>query len=232
MGSLLEGGGAMGEIKILLAEDHLVVREGLRRLLEAEPDMRVIAEAASGEEAVRQSRTASPDLVLMDISLPGLNGIEATRRIKAERPGVSVLVLSAYDNEEFIFAVLEAGAAGYLLKNMRGQEIVNAIRAVTDGDSVLHPQVAGKLLRRLQGAGSSGDRRKKEVLSRRELEVLQLGARGLANKEIAARLDLSERTIQTHWRNIFVKLGVSSRMEAVMHALKNDYISLERTADE
>jgi DNA-binding NarL/FixJ family response regulator len=220
------GGGR--EIKILLAEDHLVVREGLRRLLEAEKDMRVVGEAATGEEAVERSLSSLPDLVLMDISLPGLNGIEATRRIKAAQPAVSVLVLSAFDNEEFIFAVLEARAAGYLLKNMRGREIVNAIRAVVDGDSVLHPQVAKKVLRRLQAESREPVRRKKELLSARELEVMQLGAGGLANKEIAARLSLSERTIQTHWRNIFVKLGVSSRMEAVMHALKNDWISVRQ----
>jgi DNA-binding NarL/FixJ family response regulator len=221
----------MREIKILLAEDHLVVREGLRKLLEAETDMRVIAEADTGEEAVRQSLTSSPDLVLMDISLPGLNGIEATRRIKAAQPTVNILVLSAFDNEEFIFAVLEAKAAGYLLKNMRGREIVNAIRAVTDGDSVLHPQVAKKVLRRLQEESGPPARRKKELLSTREIEVMQLGAGGLANKEIAARLSLSERTIQTHWRNIFVKLGVSSRMEAVMQALRNEVISMPQSED-
>jgi len=216
----------MAEITILLAEDHLVVREGLRRLLEAEKDMQVIAEAGSGEEAVRLCGTAVPDLVLMDISLAGLNGVEATRRIKAAQPGITVLVLSAYDNEEFIFAVLQAGAAGYLLKNMRGREIVSAIRAVLDGDSILHPQVAAKVLKRLQREGGEAAPRKKEPLSRREIEVLQLGAGGLANKEIAARLDLSERTIQSHWRNVFVKLGVSSRMEAVMYALKNGWIRL------
>jgi DNA-binding NarL/FixJ family response regulator len=221
----------MREIKILLAEDHLVVREGLRKLLEAETDMRVIAEADTGEEAVRQSLTSSPDLVLMDISLPGLTGIEATRRIKAAQPTVNILVLSAFDNEEFIFAVLEAKAAGYLLKNMRGREIVNAIRAVTDGDSVLHPQVAKKVLRRLQEESGPPARRKKELLSTREIEVMQLGAGGLANKEIAARLSLSERTIQTHWRNIFVKLGVSSRMEAVMQALRNEVISMPQSED-
>ena len=221
----------MREIKILLAEDHLVVREGLRKLLEAEKDMRVIAEAATGEEAVERSLTTAPDLVLMDISMPGLNGIEATRRIKTAQPSVSVLVLSAFDNEEFIFAVLEARAAGYLLKNMRGREIINAIRAVIDGDSVLHPQVAKKVLQRLQTESGVPARKKKELLSIRELEVMQLGAGGLANKEIAARLSLSERTIQTHWRNIFVKLGVSSRMEAVMHALKNDWISVQQTDD-
>jgi DNA-binding NarL/FixJ family response regulator len=221
----------MDEIKILLAEDHLVVREGLRRLLEAEKDMRVIAEAASGEEAVSRCREAAPDLVLMDISLPGLNGVEATRLIKAAQPGVTILVLSAYDNEEFVFAVLKAGAAGYLLKNMRGREIVNAIRAVTDGDSVLHPQVAVKILRRLQGEDGGPSPRKTELLSTREIEVLQLGAGGLANKEIAARLGLSERTIQSHWRNVFVKLNVSSRMEAVMRALKNDWIGLGQVDD-
>ena len=221
----------MREIKILLAEDHLVVREGLRKLLEAEKDMRVIAEAATGEEAVKRSLTTAPDLVLMDISMPGVNGIEATRRIKTAQPSVSVLVLTAFDNEEFIFAVLEARAAGYLLKNMRGREIINAIRAVIDGDSVLHPQVAKKVLQRLQTESGVPARKKKELLSIRELEVMQLGAGGLANKEIAARLSLSERTIQTHWRNIFVKLGVSSRMEAVMHALKNDWISVQQTDD-
>ena len=218
----------MGKIRIVLAEDHVLMREGIRELIQREHDMEVVGEASNGDEAVEMATQLMPDLVLMDIAMPGLNGIEATGRIKESCPSVSVLVLSAYDNEEFIFAILEARAAGYLLKNVRGQELLNAIRAVHEGESVLHPRIAEKVLARLQPDRKAVARKTEPSLSRRELQVVELGAKGLVNKEIADRLSLSERTIQTHWRNIFVKLGVSSRMEAVMYCLRKEWTSLEQ----
>jgi len=217
----------MKNIKILLAENHIVVREGIRELIQHEEDMEVIGEASDGEEAVKMVNQLEPDVVLMDISMPGLNGIEATREIKESHPAVRVLVLTAYDNEEFIYAILEANAAGYLLKNVRGQELLNSIRAVFEGESILHTSIAKKVLQRLQHGRDDKDLKRKDFLSRRELEVVKLGARGLFNKEIAYELSLSERTIQTHWRNIFIKLGASSRIEVITHSLKRGWITLD-----
>lgn len=223
----------MEEIKVLLAEDHSVVREGLRELIERQEDMRVVGEASDGEEAVSLANELAPDLVLMDIALPKLTGIEATRRIKELHPSITVLVLTAYDNEEFIFALLEAGAAGYLLKNVGSQELLDAIHAVYNGDSVLYPTVAAKVFKHLQ---LEKDRKytkqeRAEILSGRELEVLRLGAEGLANKQIAQELSVGERTIQSHWRNIFNKLGVNSRTEALMEGLRRGWVVLEQEED-
>jgi len=143
----------MKKIKVLLAEDHAVVREGIRELICQQQDMEVVGEAEDGEETVQLVEQLKPNLVLMDIAMPKLNGIEATRRIKESHPSTSVLVLTAYDNEEFIFALVEAGAVGYLLKNVRGQELLNAIRATYDGESVLYPTIAEKVFKRLQLEG-------------------------------------------------------------------------------
>lgn len=219
----------MGSIKVLLAEDHVVVREGIRELIQREEDMEIVGEAGDGEEAVQLAEQLKPDIILMDIAMPKLNGIEATQRIKISHPSISVLVLTAYDNEEFIFALLEAGAAGYLLKNVGSRELLNAIRAVYDGESVLHPVIANKVFSRLQlGKRKHSEQERGELLTDRELEVLRLGAQGLANKEIATGLFLGERTIQTHWRNIFNKLGVSSRTEAIMYGLRKGWISMNQ----
>ena len=206
------------------------MREGIRELICQQQDMEVVGEAGDGEEAVQLVEQLKPNLVLMDIAMPKLNGIEATRRIKESHPFTSVLVLTAYDNEEFIFALVEAGAVGYLLKNVRGQELVNAIRATYDGESVLYPTIAEKVFRRLQLEGKRKSRvpERIEFLSERELEVLRLGAEGLANKEIAKELSIGERTVQTHWRNIFNKLGVSSRTEALMNCLRKGWITLKQ----
>lgn len=219
----------MGSIKVLLAEDHVVVREGIRELIQREEDMEIVGEAGDGEEAVQLAEQLKPDIILMDIAMPKLNGIKATQRIKGSHPSISVLVLTAYDNEEFIFALLEAGAAGYLLKNVGSRELLNAIRAVYDGESVLHPIIANKVFSRLQlGKRKHSEQERGELLTDRELEVLRLGAQGLANKEIATGLFLGERTIQTHWRNIFNKLGVSSRNEAIMYGLRKGWISMNQ----
>jgi len=220
----------MGKIKVLLAEDHVVVREGIRERIQREQDMEIVGEAGDGEEAIQLAEQLKPDIILMDIAMPKLNGIEATRRIKSSCPSISILVLTAYDNEEFIFALLEAGVAGYLLKNVRGQELLNAIRATYEGESVLYPAIAKKIFRRLQPENKVGTtiQENKEILSERELQVVKLGAEGLANKEIAKELFVGERTIQTHWRNIFNKLGVSSRTEALMGCLKKGWITLKQ----
>jgi len=216
------------KIRILIADDHAFVREGTRRILEQEPDLEVVAEAGDGEEAVRLASDLKPDVAIIDVAMPKLDGIEATRRIKALCPAVAVLVLSAYDDDQFVFGLLEAGAAGYLLKSVRGHEIVDAIRAVDAGESVLHPSVARKVLNRFASVSSRAQRKKPlELLTDREMEVLKLVTKGLSNKDIADGLSLSVRTVQGHLANIFNKLGVSSRTEAVVHALKEGWVTLD-----
>jgi DNA-binding NarL/FixJ family response regulator len=216
------------KIKILIADDHAFVREGTRRILEQEPDLEVVAEAGDGEEAVRLASDLKPDVAIIDVAMPKLDGIEATRQIKALCPAVAVLVLSAYDDDQFVFGLLEAGAAWYLLKSVRGREIVDAIRAVDAGESVLHPSVARKVLNRFASVSSRAQRKKPlELLTDREMEVMRLVTKGLSNKDIADGLCLSVRTVQGHLANIFNKLRVSSRTEAVVHALKEGWVTLD-----
>lgn len=218
-------------IRVLLADDHALVREGTRRLLEAENDVEVVAEAASGEEALTAAQRLHPDIAIIDIAMPGMGGIEATRRIKADCPKTAVLILSAYDDEPYLIALLEAGAAGFLLKNVHGQELINAIRAVSRGESMLQPSLTEKMLRRLS-AHRSSTQIAPDLLSEREFDVLRLAAHGLPNKEIARRLGLSIRTIHSHLANIFAKMQVGSRTEAVLFALRQGMISLQDTYDD
>ncbi|MEW6033383.1 MAG: response regulator transcription factor [Chloroflexota bacterium] len=223
----------MDRIRVLIADDHAVVREGTRRILEQEQGLEVVAEAGDGEEAVRLSNELKPDVVIMDIAMPKLDGIEATRRIKSVCPATTVLVLTAYDDDQFVFSLLEAGAAGYLMKSIRGQELVNAVRAVHAGESVLHPTVARKVLNRFVPApGRPKKREPFEVLSEREMDILRLAARGLSNKDIADELCISIRTVQGHLGHIFNKLAVSSRTEAVVHALREGWVTLEDVSRE
>jgi NarL family two-component system response regulator LiaR len=218
----------MSKIKILIADDHAVVREGTRRILAKEPDMEVVAEAVNGAEAVKLAGNSSPDVAIIDIAMPEMDGIEATRRIKELYPGVAVLILSAYDDDQFVFSLLEAGAAGYLLKSVRGHELVNAVRQVYSGESVLHPTIARKVLNRFApSSGNASGQKSHEVLSEREMEVIKLAARGLSNQDIADELCLSLRTIQAHLGHVFNKMQVSSRTEAVVHALKAGWITLD-----
>lgn len=224
--------GLLGEspsrpITVLLADDHALVREGTRRLLEAENDIRVVAEAGDGATAVAEAQRWLPDVAIVDVAMPGMSGIEATRQIKALLPTVAVLALTAYDDDQYVLALLDAGAAGFMLKDARGDELVEAVRAVYRGEAVLRPGVAARALRR------AVSRRSAPVtpppLSEREMDVLREAARGLPNKDIARRLNLSVRTIHTHLGNIFTKLGVGSRTEAVLLALRRGWITLEET---
>ena len=217
----------MGKIKILIADDHAVVREGTRRILEQELDLEVVAEAGDGEEAVRLATSFKPDVAIIDIAMPKLDGIEATRQIKAVCPAITVLILTAYDDDQFIFSLLEAGAAGYLLKSVRGRELIDAVRAVHAGESVLHPSVARKVLNRFVPiSGKPRTQETFEVLSEREMDILRLVTRGLSNKDIARELCLSIRTVQGHLGHIFNKLQVSSRTEAVVRSLKEGWVTL------
>ena len=214
-------------IRVMLADDHVLVREGTRRLLEAEPDIEVVAEAGDGISAVEQAVASQPDVLIIDVAMPGMSGIEATRHIKQQLPKVAVLALTAYDDDQYVLALLNAGAAGFLLKDVRGQELVTAVRSVHRGEAVLQPAIAVRALR--QAVSHRSPTISMPPLSDREMEVLREAARGLPNKDIARRLNLSVRTIHTHLGNIFAKLGVGSRTEAVLLALRRGWIALDDT---
>jgi DNA-binding NarL/FixJ family response regulator len=218
----------LAEIRVLIADDHAVVREGTRQILEQEPDLKVVAEADDGDEAVKLTGSSQPDVAIIDISMPRVDGIEATKQIKALYPRVAVLILTAYDDDQFVFSLMEAGAAGYLLKSVRGSELIDAVRAVYSGESVLHPSIARKVLNRFVPSLDKGQRQEPpEILSQRETEVLHLATQGLSNQDIADELSLSLRTVQAHLGHIFNKLRVSSRTEAVVRALKEGWITLD-----
>jgi len=219
----------MDKTKILLAEDHTVVREGTKKLLESQNDFEIVGEANNGEEAVELAGKLRPDVVVMDIAMPKLSGIEATKQIKALYPGMAILVLTGYDNDEYVFALIEAGAAGYLLKETSGDELINAIRLVVAGEAVLHPRIIRKILDRLRTPDeNNAEAISAELLTPREMEVLGSASRGMSNAEIANELYLSVRTVQSHLRSIFNKLGVGSRSEAIVYALKKGWLSLDQ----
>jgi DNA-binding NarL/FixJ family response regulator len=200
-------------ITIMLVDDHPVVREGLRGMLEAEPDLSVIGEAGSGDEAVALSRIKQPDVILMDLRMPGLDGVGATRKILADRPGQRVVVLTTYETDADILRAVEAGASGYLLKDASRTELAGAIRAASRGETVLAPSVAGKLVNRVRNPTSS-------PLSAREIEVLRLVAQGDTNADIGRTLHISEATVKTHLLRVFGKLDVSDRTAAVTTAMR------------
>ncbi|MBI3961241.1 MAG: response regulator transcription factor [Deinococcus sp.] len=224
----------MKPVRLLLVEDHAVFRLGTRDLLAAHADLRIVGEAADGGTAVRLADKLHPQIILMDIALPGLSGIEATKQIKARHPEIAVLILTGYDDEEYVEALLEVGVAGYLLKSASPQELVNAIRAVSSGESVLHPAVVRRLLTSRGRTSppppvpeSPPVERQVDDLTPREVEILRLAATGANSKQMGRDLGISARTVQAHLYNIFSKLGVASRTEAVLCGLKRGWLKLE-----
>jgi len=222
--------GRKDKLTVLIADDHPLVREALHQALDGERDMKVVAEAGDGEEAVKLASELKPDVAVMDIVMPRLNGIEATRKIKEIAPNIAILILTAYDDDEYVLGLLDAGAAGYLLKSTRGRDLAGAIRAIKSGKSVLHPKIIAKLLKRAMIAPVE-ERKTSDLLSERESEVLRLVALGMSNKEIAEKLFLSQRTVKAHLTNIFNKLNVASRSEAIVKGLQWGLVTLENTED-
>lgn len=215
----------MSRIRVLLADDHDLFRQGVRRLLEGAADVEVIGEARTGEEAVRLVEDLIPDIVLLDITMPGLSGIDAARLIKTASPRTGLIMLTVHADEEFLFEAIKAGAMGYLLKDASPDELVRAIRLIYGGEGLLAPSMAAKVMREF-----ARTRDAKELagvlnpLTQREIEILQHVAEGLANKEIAHKLSISERTVKNHLSNIMEKLHVNSRTQAAVYALRSGLV--------
>ena len=207
-------------IRILLADDHALVRAGVRRILDAEPDLTVIAEASDGAEAVELARSTSPDLAVLDISMPRMTGLQATREIKRRAPSIQILMLSMHDNEQYFFTALKAGAAGYVLKSAADEDLVSACRAAMRGDSFLYAGVASTLVRDFLDRMRRGERTPRSVLTAREDEVVKLIAEGHSSKEIAATLVISYKTVERHRANILAKLGMRDRTELTRYAIR------------
>lgn len=209
-------------LRVVLADDHAMVRQGIRQFLEEEGDIAVIAEAADGQEALRLLGQHRPDVAILDVQMPGLTGIEVTREVRNRYPEMRILVLTAYDDDPYVFALLRAGADGYILKSAKAEDLIRAVRSVAAGQTALSPEIARKVVQQM--TTSVAGPAQAEPLTDREIEVLHLTARGMTNKEIGRELNISARTVQGHLANIYGKLGVFSRTEAVTEALRRGWI--------
>jgi DNA-binding NarL/FixJ family response regulator len=220
----------MERIKVLIADDHRVVREGLMAILKTKENIEVVGEAQDGQEAIQKVRTLEPDVILMDVSMPRMGGVEATRQIKREFPHIGIIALTMYDEQQYIFDLVRAGATGYLLKDTESAQIVEAIRAIHRGESLIHPSVASKILAEFSLLAQKKGKKpswEEHDLTEREITVLRLVADGKTNKEIANNLDLSEKTVKNHVRNIFHKLQVYDRTQAAILGIRKGIIELE-----
>ncbi len=210
-------------IRVLVADDHTIVRSGVRLLLEAEPGIDVVGEALDGREAIEKAAALKPDVILMDISMPEIDGLEATRQIKNRWPEINILVLTMHRTDDYFFEMLKAGASGYVLKGAETEELIQAVRVVGRGEIFLYPTVAGKLvqnyLSQVRGENDTGD-----LLSPREKEIMQLLVKGFSNKEIAQQLFISSSTVYSHRGNLMSKLGLSNRHELIEYARRNGLI--------
>jgi NarL family two-component system response regulator LiaR len=214
--------------RVIIADDHPMFRAGVRERLERlDAGIDVVGEACDGQEAYELAGRLRPDVVLLDIAMPRLNGIEATRKIKAEWPEIGILILTVYDDEQYIYALIDAGAAGYLLKTADGSELADAVQRIGQGEAVLAPAVTQKVLRRMAHGGRPIERQASSPLTEREHEVLRLAARGASNKVIARELQVSVRTVHAHMRHIFFKMDVASRTEAVMLGARQGWLQVD-----
>jgi DNA-binding NarL/FixJ family response regulator len=220
----------MDRIKVLIVDDHRVVREGLSAILKSKENIQVLGEAQDGQEAVEKARSLLPDVILMDVSMPKMTGVEATRIIKREFPHIGIIALTMYAEQQYIFDLVRGGATGYLLKDSDSDQIVKAIQSVYRGDSLIHPAVASKILAEFSLMTQKKGKKSGWVehdLTEREITVLRLVADGKTNKEIANHLDLSEKTVKNHVRNIFHKLQVYDRTQAAILAIRKGLIELD-----
>ncbi len=218
----------MSKIRVLIVDDHVIVREGLHALLEAQPDIEVVGEATDGEEAVNKTREVQPDIVLMDITMPGMNGLEATRHIRQHSPDVKILVLTMHEGDEYFFKMLDAGASGYFIKGGSSSELITALRVVWSGDVFLYPTMAKKLLSDyLQRVRTGQDKESYDGLTNREREILKLIAEGHTNQKIADLLVIGLATVQTHRAHIMAKLGLRSPTELIKYAIRRGFITLD-----
>jgi len=218
----------MERVTVLIADDHALLREGTRQLLQQYPCIQVVAEAGDGEEAVALTSIMEPNVAIIDIAMPKVDGIEATKRIKQSRPETKVLMLSAYQDDDLLVDVIESGADGYLLKTSRGQELVAAIRALHSGGTVLHPVVSRRVLERISAnSPPTTCDAPPQVLTEREMRILSLAARGIGNKEIAGELGLGRRTVEANMGRILRKMGAKSRTTAVVAALKRGWVTID-----
>jgi two-component system, NarL family, response regulator LiaR len=210
------------KITVLITDDHSVVRQGVRVFLETQPEIEVLGEADSGQQAIDMCSELAPDVVLLDLLMPKMNGVEATRQIKQVSPRSNIVILTSYHDDEFIVPAIKAGALSYLLKDVSPDELIAAVKKASIGEAVLHPQVAQKLMK---GLRENGENQIVEELSKRELEVLQLVAEGLSNLEIAERLFISDKTVKSHVSNILGKLHLADRTQAAVYAWRNKVVS-------
>ncbi len=216
------------ETRILLVDDHPLVRRALRDILEKEPDLHVVGEAGDGRQAIEMTEEHHPDIVIMDISMPVLNGVEATKQIKASNPLTAVLILTVHTDVETLFSILQAGASGYLVKSIFGPEVIHTIRAVMDGDMVLSAEVSQEVVKYAFQHGTKPVRPvPQDRISAKGMEILSLAAKGLSNKEIGARLGITEATVKSYFVDVFQKLNVRSRTEAIFVSLKSGILTLD-----
>ncbi|WP_129671953.1 response regulator transcription factor [Candidatus Chloroploca sp. Khr17] len=215
----------MDIINVMLIDDHRVVRQGLRDFLELQDDIEVVGEASSGEEGVQLARELLPDVVLMDLVMPGIDGVETTRRLKAVSPSTRVIVLTSFADDEKVFPAIKAGAISYLLKDISPEELAHAIRAAQRNEAVLHPEVATKLMQEF--SSPRPNEAPVDQLTPREMDVLRLVARGMSNKEIAEALIISEKTTKTHLSNILSKLHLADRTQVAIYALRKRLVPMD-----
>ncbi|HET9200548.1 MAG TPA: response regulator transcription factor [Dehalococcoidia bacterium] len=210
------------KISIFIADDHGIVRQGLRDYIALQDDMEVVGDAANGEQAVIRIQDHTPDVVLMDLVMPGMDGIEATRRVREMSPATRVIILTSFAEEEQVFEAIKAGASGYLMKDVKPEELAKAIRGVQAGEPMLHPEIARLMMRELQRDNEQP--RLHDQLTEREMEVLRCIARGMSNKEIAAELVISEKTVKTHVSNVLQKLHLADRTQAAIYAMQRKLV--------
>jgi two-component system response regulator NreC len=216
-----------GRVKVLVVDDHEIVREGIRMVLAADPELEVVGVASSGEEAIERVRELEPNVVLMDLGMPGLSGFEATRRIKESSPGTQVVALTVHDSEGYVFQMLQAGATGYVVKRAPSEDVITAVKRAHQGEAVLHPSVAKLLIKDYLARVAKGEETSFDTLSDREREILKLIAEGETNREIADTLFLSIKTVQAHRANLMRKLGMHDRTELVKYAIRKGIIGLD-----